>query len=270
MEKRRINALIALVAVMSAIIAGLCFYVAVDFGSDIKKAKSAHDADVAGLDGCARLLSEEIVSGDTVSAYHHASEAAEYAYRAGENAAGEMFEEISSAILAGCVNDTVAAQIDGFIASGAVPEKLAFSPESMSDSVSIPSSVYISARECADRFFGAPVMKKGEVLQNGYILFSLSNAYAVIDGEKCVPIEAAISLEEDTGTLTDGECVTAAVKFLSDFFPPDFSRQASVTGITNDQNGKRSDISLISSGIPMIVTVRRDTGRVVRFIGGKQ
>ena len=100
---------------------------------------------------------------------------------------------------------------------------------------------------------------------NGDILFSVSNAYAVIDGQRCVPIEAAISLEEGEALIGEDRCVAQAMKFISDFFPKEVSRSAVVKRVDSSDVG-RTDVYAEACGVSMCITVRRDTGRVVRFV----
>ena len=256
--------------IIGLVIVGLCAYIFVDFRMDNIAAESARLACVAGMNGCARSLSDDLVAGDMTLAYHHAAEAADYAYRAGQNEPAVMFSRISASILDGTVDGTAVAEIDGFLVSGLVGEDIAKSDYSAAEEFSPVSSVmYENAREVAGKFFGSGMLLRGEQISNKAILFSVSNAYAVIDGEKCVPIEAAISLEEGEPVLAESDCVNAAKRFLSDFFPADISEKATVTGVSSDMGGKRTNVTFSSSGVIMTVTVRRDSGRVVRFVSGR-
>ena len=266
MEKRTFYNLIGVIAVLSLVIIGLSAYVFIDFRTDSLAADAEKAAEVAGMDGSARFLRDDILAGDKVLAYHHASEAAEHAYRFGDSAGGIFFDEIASAISDGKNVSGVAAQLDGFLAGGVIPSRLAVAEES----VETIAHVDDGTRAVAEKFFGVPVLHKGETLSNGAVLYSRSNAYAVIDGDKCVPIEAAVSLPEGEGVLTDAECVTAAMKFLADFFPTEVVNGAAVTSLSNENGGRRCTVGIRSGALDMTVTVRRDTGRVVRFIGGRE
>ena len=270
MEKRKVNDLIAAITVLSLIILGLCAYIFVDFRVDEIAAESELMMNRTGMNGCARVLLNDISDGDMMLAYHHAASAAEYAYRAGESDSAEMFDKISASVLSGDISPNIAAEIDGFLASGTVPEQIPYFEADGEKAVPVSADAYKAAEKTAEKFFGSAIMSKGEQLSNGAILFSVSNAYAVIDGEKCVPIEAVISLPAEDGVMTGGECVTAALKFLSDFFPKDVSSSASVVDVTTEPGGKRTNVSFVSAEVNMTVTVRRDTGRVVRFVSEKR
>ena len=265
-ENKRIFDLTAFIAVLVLIIIGLGAYIFIDFRTDYIAARSEQMMESAGMNGSARCLVDDINSGDSVMAYHHASEAAVHAYRAGDKKAGAMFDEISEAIIDGRSVGGVAAQIDGFLACGEVPEKLVIGEK---ESVATMATSY-SASEAAGKFFGTPVLVKGEKLTNGRILFSVSNAYAVIDEDKCVPIEAAISLPEGEGVLGASECVSSAMKFLAEFFPAEVVNSSFVTDVSSSNGGKRADVSFESAAMTMTVTVRRDTGRVVRFVSDRK
>ena len=262
MEKKIMN-LSAVIAVMSLVIFGLTAYVYIDFSTDAAAAESLRLIERAEEDGCARFLSADIVDGDMIRAYHHAEDAARHAVLAGDDESAAMFGEISAAIISGKNVSGVAAQIDGFIASGEVPERLMIT-EAVAPVVSFSAGE--DAASVAARFFGLNVLNSGEKLKNGAVLFSRSNAYAVIDEKTCIPIEGAVSLPEGDGTMTDGECIAAAKRFLSDFFPDETVSATAVANAERERGGRRMSVSFSSPALDITVTVRCDTGRVVRFV----
>lgn len=265
MEKTREYRLFAVIGVLALIIAGLCLYVFIDFQTDNKAQRAREMLMEAGMNGSARALSDDIASGDMMLAYHHAAEAAEYASLAGESEAAELFGEISSEIRRGTLDENVTAVIDDFVASGLLPDEIPLVETELKEPVTVSSETYSDAQDCAARFFGGAVMTKGQLRANGDILFSVSNAYAVIDGQRCVPIEAAISLEVGEALIGEDRCVAQAMKFISDFFPKEVSRSAVVKRVDSSDVG-RTDVYADACGVQMCITVRRDTGRVVRFV----
>lgn len=254
----------AIIGVLCLILLGLCAYIFVDFRLDSRAAESRKMLLRTGMTGSARAVSEDIGSGNMILAYHHAAEASEYAALLGDDGGERMFREISSAILDGTLDAGVTADIDGFVVSGVVPEKIPLT-ESETDR-GVPTSVqaYGDAAKCAERFFGGAVVAEGVRCPSGDILFSVSNAYALIDGNQMIPIEAAISLDEGSGTMSDGECAASAMKFVADFFPREVSAHANIIEV-RDADGKAEITAQIEDKI-MTFTVRRDSGRVVRFI----
>lgn len=267
MEKSRYDGLIALVGAFALITAGLIAYVMIDFRADSDAARADRLLAETGLNGTARVLSEDIAEGDMMLAYHHASEAAEYARLAGNAGAAELFGEITDEIREGRLEPRMAAAVDGFVASGVLPDEMPFFEYEPVDTAAVSVDVYEAAEECAERFFGGAIMTRGQRLSNGEILFSSSNAYAVIDGQRCVPIEACISLDAGGARIGAQECAARAMEFIADFFPESVSRSAVVTRV-DMSDGRRADVYAQAAGASMCVTVRRDTGRVVRFVNG--
>lgn len=266
-ENKNILRYCTVIGVLVIVIAGLCAYIFIDFKADGAAVKSRTAFAEAGLKGTARVLEDDIAAGDMMLAYHHAAEAADYAEEAGEEGAAVMFDKIAASILGGTLDGKVTAAIDGFIVSGLVPEEIPMHETAEERAAPVSAEAYESARECAAKFFGGGMLTKGDRLQNGKILFSVSNAYAVIDGDKCVPVEAAISLGEGDAVLGESECVSAAVKFIADFFPDEMSRSVKIKK-TESVGLCRADVYAEAGGVDMCITVRRDSGRVVRFVSG--
>lgn len=265
MEKSGKLKYIAAIGVLTLVIIGLCAYIFIDFRADSEAERSGVALARAGMNGSARGLNDDISAGDMTLAYHHASEAAEYAELCGETDACGMFRSIASSIRNGSLDTNVTAVIDDFLVSGLMPDEIPFFETEGEEVSAVSAEVYSKAKECASRFFGGAVLTGGQQNLNGEILFSVSNAYAVIDGEKCVPVEAAISLDEGNATLGQDECVGAAMKFISDFFPSEIAASARINRV-EPSGGCRADVYAESCGVEMQMTVRRDTGRVVRFV----
>lgn len=260
-ERVRISVVLG---VLCLVLVGLCAYVYVDFMLDSRALESRKMLLRTGMTGSARAVVEDIDAGNMILAYHHAAEASEYAALLGEVGGERMFSEISSSILDGTLDPAVTADIDGFVVSGLVPEKIPLVEGEVAEEIPTAAQSYADAAKCAERFFGGAVVADGVRCPSGDILFSVSNAYALIDSEQLIPIEAAISLDEGSGTMSDSECVSAAMKFVADFFPREVMASANIVGVKS-ADGKAEVTARLDDKI-MTFTVRRDSGRVVRFI----
>ena len=267
MEKTRKYGLCAAVAVLALIAAGLCAYVFIDFRLDGEARQSQMLIAEAGEKSSARALADDLGGGDMMLAYHHALKAAEYAHLAGNDSAARMFEQISADVRGGKVDGSASDAITGYLDGETAEYGAARGGENgvSGEAEAVSADVYGMAEEMARRFFGG-VMTKGERIPNGNILFSVANAYAVIDGTQCVPIEAAVSLGEGEARYGRDACVRAALGFIGDFFPEEVSRAVKI--ISADEGSTRTDVYAESGGVQMCITVRRDTGRVVRFVSG--
>ncbi len=258
------------------VVIGLLAVIYFDLRGDAVVEESMREFYKTEMYSAAGYFIDDIESGNMTLAYHHSKYAADYASQCGLKEAALMFDSISGRVLAGDMSDDMAEQVREYISTGTVPEgsivgNIAIS-SGLDRRIDLPASVtverYEAAKNSADKIFGGSnVIRRGARTQNGELLFTCNNAYALIDERTAVPIEAAISLEVGEVTMTAEECTAAAEEFLLDFFPEEMVKTATVENVAFDRHNGIYSISYTCGVKQISVTVRGDNGRVVRFIG---
>lgn len=253
-ERKENGKFYAAIGALAVALAALGAYVIVDHAAEKKAQTAREELYASGLESSIAAMNNDLAAGRMILAYYHAREAEDYAGRLGDDAHARRLSEISSQILDG-----------GQGAREQIGDQPTGEDADDEEAEAVSADVPEEAEKCASRFFGGDVITVGRRRENGDILFSRSNAYAIIDGETCVPIEAAISLDSGEPSLSDGECVSSALKFVRDFFPEEVYASAGVSDVRLEDE-HRLGVTVDAAGIEMKITVRRDSGRVVRFV----
>lgn len=225
----------------------------------------------------AENLKSALEAEDERLSYHYAASAADRASLAGDHDAAVMFRGMAdSLLLDNGTSSAVKQAVEQYLASGTT--EFDFTSEDagadltegefMNDDDVRPVSAYAveTAEKCLERVFGNHnTLRRGMKSRNGELLFSCSNAYAVIDERTGLPVEFAISLTPAEMRLTADECVQYALDFLEEYFPSDLAESADVRKIEADDSAGTFEIYCVSKNRQLVMSVRRDTGRVARF-----
>lgn len=224
----------------------------------------------------AENLRSALYADDERLSYHYAASAADRASLAGDVAAAKMFRSMADSLLADSEADSAVTEaVEQYLASGQTQFEYvneaegADGEDDLSDEEEArPVSAYSEeiAQKCLDRVFGNHnTLRLGMKNRNGQLVYSCSNAYAVIDERTGLPMEFAISLSPAEKRLTADECVQCAMVFLEEYFPRELAESAEVRRIEADDSTGTFEVYCVSRGRQLVMSVRRDTGRVARF-----
>lgn len=223
----------------------------------------------------AEYFIDDIENGNITLAYHHSKYASDHASQCGMTEAALMFGNMANRVLSGDMGMDMAEQVKNYVESGTVPPDTATGNIAMGRisgqwtalPVSVSKERYTAAKNTAERIFGGNhLIKRGERTKNGELLFTCSNAYALVDERTAMPVEAAISLETGEALMTDEQCKAAADSFLSEFFSSATVDEASGQTLNTFGDESICTVGYTCGGKQVIVEVSRDSGRVVRFI----
>lgn len=270
--------IIALSSVMICAVIVLGVYVWCDLRADSVRDESLDDLYETEMYNAANSLYNALADGNITVAYHYSKSAEEYAERADEHDEAILFAKISACLERGenpesSLNDA----LGEYLIDGDVPDYDAVRTSSDSygcDEIkpdSTPASVSnyrlgVTA-ESLEKLFGVEkVLHRSEKSVDGELIFTCRNAYAVIDEMTGMPIEAAVTLDRGDRLITAEEGIEEAVEFLGMFYPK--SAVSSVVIMQACPNGVSGtyDILLNINGRDSIVSVKRDSGRVVRLM----
>lgn len=266
--------LVGATAVLLIALVSLSVFLFFSFRAEAEISASTTMLDRAELRSMAENLQSALNAGDGRLSYHYAASAAEKASRAGDHDAAALFRRMADSLLAedGAVTAMQQA-LEQYLESGEAPDFSTITDASdekfMSDEDVHPVSAYSIeiAEKCLERMFGNHnTLRRGMKSRNGELLFSCSNAYAVIDERTGLPIEAAISLSPAEIRLTADECVDSAMMFLEEFFPGDIAASTDVRNIKADNSAGTFEIYCVSQNRQLVLSVRRDNGRVARLM----
>ena len=120
---------------------------------------------------------------------------------------------------------------------------------------------------CVKRLFGEhnPLLAERKSV-DGDIVYTCSNAYAVIDSRSGVPREAVISLERAEKRLDVKACAEYALRFIGDFFIDDISSSAKIASVTADDYAGTFVFDIHCRDRSIKAAVRRDNGRLAYFL----
>lgn len=263
------SALLWTMGVLIISLLSLCVFIFFAFRADANARASAAMLRQAELENTVENLKESLDARDERLAYHYAASAAETAASAGEHDAAVLFRRMADALLGS--SDAMPAMrqtLENYLLRGEIPESFYKAEEADGEEEiqSVSSYRLDNAEKCVSRLFGENnTLRRGMKSRNGELVFSCSNAYAVIDEKTGLPVEAAISLAPAEKRLDADACVHYALRFLEDYFPKEIASNASVRNIAEDSIAGTFEISVISCGRGMILSVRRDNGRVARL-----
>ncbi len=254
----------------------LCSYIYLDFRADDAAAQVQSHLHETLFRTNVRRLEAALTEENAMSSYHFALTAAENAAAAGYGDDASFFRKISTGIADGAQNiSEIAAAVNGYLTTGEFPEgfTVLYHKEEAADDLldSEPASVSrfreSAAGECAADITGADgILRPAEKSRTGEFLYTCRNAYAVIDARSGTPVEAGVSLRPGEPRLTEADCVGYAEDFLRDYFPPDIARAANLISAIPDVEGGTYDLTYQSGERTIQLSVKRDSGRIVRLI----
>lgn len=273
---RHLTVLAVCAAVLLLTSISLCSYIYLDFRADDAAVQVQTHLDETLFKTSVRRLEAALTEEDTMSSYHFALTAADHAAAAGYGDDAAFFRKISTGIADGAKNvSEIAAAVNLYLETGEFPEEFtvlyhtANPAEDTADSEPASVSAFRerAAGECAAGVTGADgILRPAEKTRTGEFVYTCRNAYAVIDARSGMPVEAGVSLRPGENHLTEADCVRYADEFLHTYFPPDIVRSAVLVSAAPDTDSGTYDFTYRSTGREIRLSVKRDSGRVVRLV----
>ncbi len=275
------GSLAAVSGVLLCAVIVLGVYVWTDIKDDSARDKSLAELFETEMYNSADKLYSAMSDGNITTAYHYAKSAEEYAGRAGKSDEVRLFSEISSYLENGEMpSEEIGEKLRVYLSTGDVPDvtvtaemtdKTIWNAEQETAEPEFVSKYRADAAyEAAGRLIGVDgVFHLCEKNTDGELIFTCRNAYAVIDVNSGMPIEAALSLDRsdaEGGRLTAEEGIACASEFLERFYPRSAMLSMGVVSVTPDDICGTYDIMFSICGRNTLVSVRNDSGRVVRIV----
>ncbi len=272
--KRHYRGLFICAAFFACVSVALSVFVYMNFTAQREYAEySAYLAETEAR-SAARSLLYALETGDGLEAYHSAAMSAAYASRGGATEAAAFFNGIANGLKTGELEREAAAfEVAEFLDSGTLPGGISTAEQARAgraeDSATegVASSYRMSAAgETANQIFGlvgtlSAVTKSAE----GRLIFSCENAYAVIDERSGMPVEVGLSLPASSPCLSADDCDMTVRTFFDSFFSNEIAASATLTEVRNDGEAVY-DMIYTCRDIKMCVSVKRDTGRIIRMV----
>lgn len=262
-EKHAAGFLIAFCTAVT-VIAGLCGWIYLDFRGDQNR-ELLYETEA---DSAAQKLMDSLDAGDTVLAYHYAELVRDNAARSGERNAAHTFAGLSETIRITGITEEVRGVVEDYLNGGfdaaADENETAPLPENPFEPEEVAVLRQNDALAAAEEIMGVTgILTKAVRCREGEFLFTCRNAYAVIDEKSSLPVEIGISLPESHAeNLTPEECEARADEFLHKYFPA-----AAVNASRVYPDGEGSVIvEYRIDGRTVTAAVRRDTGKIVRYV----
>ena len=262
-------------AVLFLTVCSLSAYIYLDFRADDAAAVSQSYLHETLFRTNVRRLGAALSEENRMSSYHFALTAAENAASAGFGDDASFFRRISTGIADGAENlSDIADAVASYLDSGEIPEgfSILYHTEAEEDFMaSEPASVSYfrkwAADECAASVIGADdLLRFAEKSPAGEFVYTCRNAYAVIDARSGAPVEAGVSLRPGEPRLDEAACAGFAQNFISEYFPPDIARAANLVSAVPDNAAGTYNFTYQSAGRTIQLSVKRDSGRIVRLI----
>lgn len=269
-------AIIGLSSVMICAVIVLGVYVWCDVRADSVRDESLVDLYETEMYNAANSLYNALAEGNLTAAYHYSKSAEEYAGRADEHDEAILFAKISACLERGENPEAGLSDALGeYLIDGDVPDfdavRTSVNAEDEIETDSTPASVSdyrlgVASETTAKLFGVGNVLHLSEKNAAGELIFTCRNAYAVIDEMTGMPIEAAVSLERGDHSITAEEGIADAVEFLSMFYPKSTVSSVGVKQVSPNGVSGTYDIMFTVNGENTLVSVKRDSGRVVRLV----
>ncbi len=262
-------------AVLFLAVCSLSAYIYLDFRADDAAAVSQSYLHETLFRTNVRRLGAALSEENRMSSYHFALTAAENAASAGYGDDASFFRRISTGIADGAENlSDIADAVASYLDSGEIPEgfSILYHTEAEEDFMaSEPASVSYfrkwAADECAASVIGADdLLRFAEKSPAGEFVYTCRNAYAVIDARSGAPVEAGVSLRPGEPRLDEAACAGFAQNFIREYFPPDIARAANLVSAVPDNAAGTYNFTYQSAGRTIQLSVKRDSGRIVRLI----
>ena len=263
-------------AVMFLTVCSLSAYIYLDFRADDAAADAQSYLSETLFKTSVRRLGAALNEENRMSSYHFALTAAENAASAGYGEDAAFFRKISAGIADGAENlSDIAAAVTSYLDSGEIPEGFSILHHTEAEEedfmASEPASVSYfrkwAADECAASVIGADdLLRFAEKSPAGEFVYTCRNAYAVIDARSGAPVEAGLSIVPGEPRLDEAACAGFAQNFINEYFPPDIARAAHLVSAVPDHAAGTYDFTYQGTGREIKLSVKRDTGRIVRLI----
>ncbi len=268
-------------AVLFLAVCLLSMYIYADVRDDTAAAQSQTYLYQTLMKTSLRRLDAALTEENRMTAYHFAMTAADHAASAGLGTDAVFFRKISSGITEGAENLTdIAEAVRGYLETGTVPETFVLQYESAESAdrdsgeeepASVSDVRERAARECAvammDVSGAEHLLRAAKQHPAGAYVYTCRNAYAVVDARSGTPLEAGIS-SPVTGEprLSEADCAERAYSFLNEYFRADTVRRANLVSAVPDNAAGTYEFTYQSGDRTIKLTVKRDTGRVIRLI----
>ncbi len=262
-------------------VCSLSVWIYADFRADTAAAQSQTYLHQTLLKTNLRRLDAALAEENRMTAYHFALTAADHAASAGMGTDAVFFRKISSGIADGAENlPDIVETVRGYLETGTVPETFVLQYETADTSgeggeewepASVSYARERAARECAVAMTGVSgaehLLRAAKQHPAGEYVYTCRNAYAVVDARSGTPLEAGIS-SPVTGEirLSEADCAERAYSFLSEYFRADTVRRANLISAVPDNAAGTYEFTYRSDDRTIKLTVKRDTGRVIRLI----
>lgn len=279
--EKHTGSLAAVSGVLLCAVIVLGVYVLSDIKDDRLRSDSLEDLFETEMYNSADKLYSALNEGNVTTAYHYAKSAEECAKRAGENDEARLFTEVLSYLEAGRIPpEEMNGRIHEYLLTGDVPDMTVTAEMADNSTVDTaedteePDAVskyrFDAAYAAAARLIGVDgVFHLCEKNAEGELIFTCRNAYAVIDGGSGIPLEAALSLdrtEKSDVRITPEEGIVSASEFLERFYPRAAMLSMGVISIAPDERCGTYNIMFSLNGRNTLVSVKNDSGRVVRIV----
>ena len=258
-------------------VCSLSVWIYADFRADTAAVQSQTYLHQTLLKTNLRRLDAALTEENRMTAYHFAMTAADHAASAGLGTDAVFFRKISAGITEGAENLTdIAEAVRGYLETGTVPETFVLQYETAGlpeeggewEPTSVSYARERAARECAVSMTGVSgILRAAEQHPTGEYVYTCRNAYAVVDARSGTPLEAGIS-SPVTGEvrLSESDCAERAYSFLGEYFRADTVRRANLISAVPDNATGTYEFTYQSGDRTIRLTVKRDTGRVIRLI----
>lgn len=262
-EKHPSGMLISFLSAVLVII-GLCGWIYLDFVGDGRRDEWYRTE----ADSAAYRLLDSLEAGDAILSYHYARQVHDNAAGAGEQDAAHTFAGLSETIRITGITEDMRTTVAEYLRHGGDEQEETETAFDLPVEADEPDEVAAIRRNdalaAAEEIMGTSgILTMAVACRDGEFLFSCRNAYAVIDEKTSLPVEVGISLPAGNSgnRLTPEECREAADRFLMRYFP---SAQAEAVRVYPE--GDAVAVEYFIDGRAVTASVRRDTGKIVRYV----
>ncbi len=266
-EKYAYELLITSLALLIALV-GLCAYVFLVFYGEMREERSRALLYQSRLEDAEEKLDLSLTEQEDRLAYHYAAVAAELCAEKGDHPAALLYGKVANTILQAPEQmSAIQKALESYRDTGEIPHTLVGQEADGEEELrSVSMERWAAAEDCVERMYGTyHALHPGAKARNGELVFTGSNAYAIIDGRTGLPVEAAISLSPARKILGADACIGAAKRFLAEYFPEPMATGAVLETIDSDERAGTFELTYRYGEKRMVLSVRRDNGRVARL-----
>ncbi len=266
-EKYAYELLITSLALLIAL-AGLCTYVFFVFYGEMREDRSRALLYQARIEDAADKLDLSLTEQEDRLAYHYAAVAAELCAEKGDHQSALLYGRVANTIFESPEQmPAIQKALGNYRVTGEIPHTLVVQEAEEEEELrSVSLERWATAEDSVEKMYGTyHALHPGAKARNGELVFTGSNAYAIIDGRTGLPVEAAISLAPAEKILTADACIGAAQRFLAEYFPEPIVAGAALEQIESDEAAGTFELTYRCGEKRMVLSVRRDNGRVARL-----